>query len=210
MLKTEFIPAAVKDSRCLLVVLHGLGDSAAGYRQFPGELNLPWLNYLLVNAPAPYYSGYAWYDFTADDSAGVERSRRLLADLLDRQREEGFRTEETVLFGFSQGCVMTIEVGFRYPHRFAGLVGVSGYVHHPPRLLVELSPVARQQRMLFTHGTFDPLVPCLGARAQVSLLREAGLSVEWKEFPKAHSFAGEPEFAEIRKFISAGYPNAEC
>ena len=32
-------------------MLHGLGDSIEGYRWMPEALDLPWLNYLLVNAP---------------------------------------------------------------------------------------------------------------------------------------------------------------
>ena len=36
-----------------MIVLHGLGDSMEGYRWLPEALQLPWLNYLLVNAPDP-------------------------------------------------------------------------------------------------------------------------------------------------------------
>ena len=53
MLDTEFIPAVQKSSR-LMVVLHGLGDSVAGFRWLPEALGLPWMNYLLVNAPDDY------------------------------------------------------------------------------------------------------------------------------------------------------------
>jgi len=205
MLKTEFVRATETTSKRLLIALHGLGDSAAGYRWLPTELRLPWLNHLLVNAPDSYYGGYSWYDFAGAEHAGIERSRRLLFDLLDEQQRAGFPTAETVLFGFSQGCVMTVDVGFRYPARFAGLIGISGYVHDPERLLRELSPAARTQRMLFTHGTHDPLVPCAGARAQVEQLQAAGLPIQWQQFAKAHTIAGEKELSEIRRFIEAGY-----
>ena len=43
----------------------------------------------------------------------------------DAQREAGFPTEQTILFGFSQGCLMVLEAGLRYPHRFAGVIGIS-------------------------------------------------------------------------------------
>ena len=66
MLKTEFAPAMEKNSRRLLIALHGLGDSTAGYRWLPSALQLPGLNYLLVNAPDPYFGGFAWYDFSGD------------------------------------------------------------------------------------------------------------------------------------------------
>ena len=202
MLTTELIPAAQKDSRRLMVVLHGLGDSMDGYRWLPEALRLDALNYLLVNAPDEYYGGWSWYDLPGDAAPGVVRSRKLLFELLDSLRERGFPTEQTLLFGFSQGCLMTLETGLRYPHRLAGLIGVSGYVHDPERLLREMPPGATQQRVLLTHGTYEPLIPISRTRAQVQLLRGAGLQIEWREFAKEHTIAGEAELAVIRAFAA--------
>ena len=206
MLNSEFIPAQKKDSRRLLIALHGLGDSPAGYRWMPDELALPEMNYLLVNAPDSYYEGFSWFDIYGDAAPGIERSRKLLFALLDAQAKAGFPTSETVLFGFSQGCLLTTDVGFRYPHQFAGLVAISGWVHEPERLLKELSPVAREQRMLFTHGTHDPMVPCAKVREQVKALGAAGLNIEWRELAKAHTIAGREELTVIREFIAAAFP----
>src|SRR2546421_11134739 len=66
MLEMDLAPAQEKNSRCLMIVLHGLGDSMEGYRWLPAALGLPWLHYLLVNGPDPYFGGYAWYDFSGD------------------------------------------------------------------------------------------------------------------------------------------------
>jgi phospholipase/carboxylesterase len=200
MLVNELIPAEDKNSRRTLVALHGLGDSIEGYRWLPDLLRLPWLNYLLVNAPDEYYGGYSWYDFAADPGPGVERSRRLLFALLDQQRAAGYPTEQTILFGFSQGCLMVMEMGLRYPHRFAGVIGISGYTHEPERTLLELSPAARAQKFLLTHGTHDPMIPFEPVRTQVKLLQSAGLQIEWHEFAKEHTIA-EPEIGIIRQFI---------
>src|SRR2546423_1619826 len=114
MLKTDLIPAEVKDSRRLMIMLHGLGDSIEGYRWFPEAMNLPWLNYLLVNAPDEYYGGYSWFDYQGDIAPGVQRSRQSLFELLDAQRSAGFSTGQTILGGFSQGCLISVEVGLRY------------------------------------------------------------------------------------------------
>ncbi len=206
MLKTEFYPAGDPASRRLMVVLHGLGDSAAGYRWLPALLRLPWLNYLLVNAPDAYYGGYSWYDFIDDAEPGIRRSRTLLVELLDQQRKHGFPTEQTLMFGFSQGCLMTWEMGLRYPHRFAGLIGISGLVHNPEGALKELSPVALQQRFLITHGTEDPMLSFAETRKQIHLLKAAGLKIEWHELVKAHTIAGEEELEIIRQFIQKSYP----
>lgn len=201
MLTTELIPAALKDSRRLMVVLHGLGDSMEGYRWLPEAMNLPWMNYLLVNAPDEYYGGWSWFGFPDAPRADIERSARLLFELLDAQRARGFATEQTVLFGFSQGCLMTVEVGLRYPHQFAGLVGVSGFVRDPEELLRRQSPVATRQRMLLTHGLHDPLLPIAPMRENVRRLQAAGLPIEWREFAKEHTIAGEAEIAVIRAFV---------
>jgi phospholipase/carboxylesterase len=205
MLKTEFVPAIKKDSRRLMVMLHGLGDSLAGFRWLPEALDLASMNYLLVNAPDPYYGGFAWYDFTGDAAAGVQRSRKMLFELLDAQRAAGFPTEQTVLSGFSQGCLMTIEVGLRYLHKFAGLVGISGYVHEPQESMRDISPIAREQRFLITHGFQDPIIPFAIVRKQIQDLKATGLNISWHEFVKAHNIAGEAELSVIREFIVAGY-----
>jgi hypothetical protein len=51
-------------------MLHGLGDSIEGYRWLPDRVGLPWMNYLLVNAPDDYYS-VILVDFTGDMVPGV-------------------------------------------------------------------------------------------------------------------------------------------
>lgn len=208
VLDSGIIPAAEKHSRRLLIALHGLGDSAAGYQWLPQVMQLPWLNYQLVNAPEPYFGGYSWYDFAGDPAPGLARSRRLLFELLDTCRQRGFPTDQTTLFGFSQGCVMTWEAGFRYPHRFAGLVGVSGHAYDAEHALQELSPVAREQRFLVTHGTLDPLIPFAPVRAQIQILKQAGLRIEWHELEKDHTIEGEAELSLIRNFIRAGHPES--
>jgi phospholipase/carboxylesterase len=65
MLHSELIPAKEVESRRLMVMLHGLGDSLEGYRWLPEAMGLPWLNYLLANAPDDYYGGYSWFDFSS-------------------------------------------------------------------------------------------------------------------------------------------------
>lgn len=205
MLDTELIRAEQPMEPRLMIVLHGLGDSMEGYRWLPQAMQLPWLSYLLVNAPDRYYTGFAWYPMDSDPGPAIERSRKLLFELLDNARGGGFAAEKIIVFGFSQGCLMSMEVGARYPHRVAGIVGVSGYVHEPDQLLRELSPQARQQRFLITHGTHDPLIPIQMARPQMELLRQAGLRIDWREFAKAHTIDDDLELSALRGFVRDSY-----
>jgi phospholipase/carboxylesterase len=206
MLHSELVPAAEKKSRRLMVMLHGLGDSMDGYRWLPGALDLPWLNYLLVNAPDAYFGGFSWFDYPDDIAPGIFRSRKLLFELLDDLRAKNFPADQITLAGFSQGCLMTVDVGLRYPHRLAGLVGISGWVFEIEKLLDELAPVATRQRLLVTHGEFDQIIPFAKVREQARQLKSAGLDVAWREFPKDHSIHGQEEITLIREFVRAGYP----
>jgi phospholipase/carboxylesterase len=198
---TRFIPAADSESRRLMIMLHGLGDSLEGYAWWPRALGLPWLNFLLVNAPDPWYGGFSWFDIESGE--GIERSRRLLFQLLDGLGE--FPAEQVVVGGFSQGCLMAVEIGARYPRLLAGIVGISGFVNEPEQLIQEFSPVARQQRFLVTHGTQDPLIPLAKARPEFARLKKAGLQIDWREFVKGHTIAGEEEMAVIRQFVQGCY-----
>jgi phospholipase/carboxylesterase len=201
MLDTLFIPAANPGLPRLMVVMHGLGDSLESYQTLPSELNLPWLNYLLVNAPRPYATGYSWFDFPGDPAPGADQSYLQLQELLDAQRKRGFPTDQTVLFGFSQGCLMVWEAGVRYPHCFAGCIGISGFMREPGQLLKLRSPVAARQRFCITHGMMDDLIPIEESQKQVELVRQAGLQVEWKEIVKGHTIDPFGEMMLIRRFI---------
>lgn len=205
MLYSEFVAGRDRSSRRLMVVLHGLGDSLEGFRWFPGAMGLPWLNYLLVNAPDDYYGGYSWFDLE-NISPGVRRSRQSLFELLDDLRAKGYPPDQITLGGFSQGCLMSVEVALSYPHPLAGIVGISGWVSDPEKLIRELPPAAKQQRLLMTHGTADPVVPISVVQPQIPLLKAAGINVTFKEFAKAHTIAGEEEMSVIREFVRAGYP----
>jgi phospholipase/carboxylesterase len=208
MLRAELIPAAEKSSRRLMVMLHGLGDSIEGYRWLPEMMNLPWLNFLLVNAPDEYFGGYSWFDYPDTPAPGVRRSRQSLFELLDDLRAKHFPADQITLAGFSQGCLMTFDVGLRYPHRLAGLVGISGWVFEVDNLLKELSPVAKQQRLLATHGRSDPIIPIAPVRDQIQQLKAAGINAKWCEFSKTHTIYGTEEIAVIRDFVAAGYEAA--
>jgi predicted esterase len=65
--------------------------------------------------------------------------------------------------------------------------------------------VAHEQRLLITHGPFDPLIPFDPVREQANMLKAAKLRVEWHEFPKGHTIYGEDEISVIREFVRAGY-----
>jgi phospholipase/carboxylesterase len=186
-----------------MIVMHGLGDSMKGYYWLPEELKIHWLNYMLLNAPDKYYDGYSWFDFNENAENSILRSVQLVSEVIDfARRRLGFDSENIFLFGFSQGCTMTIETGLRYPSRLAGLIGISGFLINPNRLLNDLSEVAFSQRLLITHGKADSLLPFEEVKKQIQLLKQNGINIEWHELEKDHTIDSQIELQLIRDFIT--------
>lgn len=186
----------------LLLVMHGLGDSLEGYRFLPQMLQIPELSYLLVNAPDPYFTGYSWYDiYGGEMRKGVIRSRELLFRTLEDLEAQGWDPKHIGVFGFSQGCLMALDIACRYPKTLGAVVGVSGYVGMPEEFPEKLSPAARSQKILVTHGTMDPMIPLTETQAQISALKGMGLQIEWRVYEKEHTIEPRSEVNHIREFL---------
>ena len=184
----------------LIVVLHGRGDSSAGFHWMPGTLNLPGAAWLLVNAPDDWHEGYSWYGMPPHHGPGVVRSRMLLDRLFDEIEGQGFSAEDTVLFGFSQGCLLTLEWGGRTERPLAGFVGISGYCYDAVALGEAASTVAKTRPWLVTHGRQDEVLPYSVTRNQILTLQKAGLPIDFRSYAKTHTIG--PDLEDIRSAMS--------
>ena len=200
-LKSVWQPSLDGTRGGLMVVLHGRGDSPAGYESFQEELGIPGLSLLLLQAPDDYFTGYSWYDLPPNQLPGIQRSRKLLHQVFEEIFEQGFKPDQVILFGFSQGCLMTLEFGARFPHLLKGYIGISGYCYDPQALLNEAVPfVIHQGNWLITHGTHDDVLPVSITRQQIGFLNQSGFSIQYQEFEKAHEIP-EVEIRMIRNWI---------
>jgi phospholipase/carboxylesterase len=200
----RFVPAN-RPSGKLVIGLHGRGDSLSGLGWLPQAIGLPDVAYLFLNAPDAWEAGYSWYDRPPDQEPGIRRSRDLLFGLLRELALQGWQSRDIVLFGFSQGCLMAMDVGQRYAQPLAGICGVSGYLFFPDRIEAEALPHARTMPWLITHGTRDALLPIETTRAQIELLQAAGIPVEWHEIDKGHVFHPRQETPLIRDLFRRAF-----
>lgn len=200
-LKSLHIRSRGDGTKRLMLVMHGLGDSYAGYRFLPETMGIPGLQYLLVNAPDPYFTGFSWFDIFGDLSPGIVRSRELLFEALAELEEAGWPPEHVGVFGFSQGCVMALDLACRYPKKLGCVVGVSGFAYFLEEYPEKFSPVAREQKILVTHGTADPMLPIDQSRRQMQALKGMGLNLQWREYTKEHTIDPEREVGDIRNFV---------
>ena len=181
-----FIPSKVA-SKKLMIILHGRGDSSEGFTSLPSFLDIDDMNYILLDAPFEYATGFSWYPLPPDQLPGIEYSSILLTKVLDVLFNEEFNANESFLFGFSQGSLLTFEFGARYEKVLAGYIAVSGYIYDAQKLLLEMNENVKNSHWLCTHGTQDNVLPFATSKQQVEFLQENGFEIEFKSYKKDHS-----------------------
>lgn len=195
----KFIPSKLP-SRKLMIVLHGRGDSIRPFSSFDDELNIPEMNYLLLNAPRRFLDGWTWYGEPPYQKAGVLKIREKMFALLADLEAQGWRSEDIFLFGFSQGCLVSADIGMNYPRRLGGVVGISGYFHFFPRWKRNLTDDSRRTPWMFTHGRQDDILKIEETKFGVGKLKDAGLKVRWHEMDKEHVLETR-EYPLIRRWL---------
>jgi phospholipase/carboxylesterase len=201
-LAQRFVPNPPAPGK-LLIVLHGRGDSMDGFAWLPQALGLAGLGYMFLNAPDDYFGGYSWYDLPPDQAPGILRSRRLLFELLDELAAKGWDPADVVLFGFSQGCLMALDVAARYPRRLGGVCGISGYVYFMDELAAETLPHAKEMPWWVSAGSQDEVVPLDATQMGVEALKAAGVPVDWHVYPKGHTIDPVRELPEVRTWLAS-------
>ena len=185
-LENIFIQSKVP-SKKIMIILHGRGDSSEGFTGLPPFLNIPDMNYLLLDAPFEYFTGFSWYQLPPDQLPGIEYSSKILTQILDTLFEEQFNADESFLFGFSQGSLLTFEFGARYHKVLAGYIAVSGYIYDAQKLLHDVNHDVLKSNWLCTHGTLDDVLAFETSKKQVEVLQNGGFPIEFKSYKKDHS-----------------------
>lgn len=199
LFRHKFI-AARRASEKLMIVLHGRGDSIRPFYSFREELNLPGMNYLLLNAPKRFLDGWTWYGEPPYQKAGVLRIREKMFELLADLEAQGWKSENIFFFGFSQGCLVSADVAMHYPKKLGGVVGISGYFHFFPRWKENLTEASRKTPWLFTHGRQDDVLKIEDTKFGVQKLKAAGMKVNWIELDKEHVLEDQ-EYPLIRSWL---------
>ena len=174
-------------SKKLMIILHGRGDSSEGFAGLPEFLDIPEMNYLLLDAPFEYFSGFSWYQLPPKQLPGIQYSSKILTQILDELFSEEFNAHESFLFGFSQGSLLTFEFRARYEKKLAGYIAVSGYIYDADKLLVDMNKDLSNANWLCTHGRQDDVLALDVSQKQVKILQDGGFNIEFKAYNKDHS-----------------------
>jgi phospholipase/carboxylesterase len=186
----------------MVVMLHGRGADMHDLADLaPMLADAGAVRFVFANAPRPFVAypgmtfGWTWFDGWPPERASVAASREVLLKFLGEATTR-YKTSKLVVAGFSQGAMMSLDAGLRTD--VAGIIAMSGGLYEP-----DLPDLEQKKGLpvLIAHGIYDDVVPVAYARRARHVLEEAGLDVEYHEYPMQHQVAQE-EVEVMRRFVA--------
>lgn len=214
-LSTIEIPSTA-DHHYSIIWLHGLGADGHDFEDIAQTLHLNAVShcrFIFPNAPiqAVTINGgvemRAWYDILVMalerevDINGIYQSAKLIEQLIEREKNNGIAAENILLAGFSQGGVVALHVGLRYPEKLAGIIALSSYLPTIGQLNTEASAANKNTPIFIGHGILDSVVAVESGKAVFDTLHAQGYPVQWHDYLMEHSVCIE-EVEHIATFIN--------
>ena len=210
----KIIKQTGENPKIVIIWMHGLGADGNDFAPVVPQFTIPDFPIKFVFPHAPKIpvtinGGMvmrAWYDILSMDIAqradipGVKKSEILMHELIDEQIAAGFKPEQIVLAGFSQGSAMCLHTSARLNKKIAGIIALSGYIPVPDVLATEINKTNLNTPIFMGHGTQDPVVPYTLGTYSRDLLIKTGYKIDWHEYPIQHGVSVD-EIMDIKKWI---------
>ena len=106
-------------------------------------------------------SGFQWFDLSKDDPKYITeqslKAEQIIKKYINEVKElYKLNNSQICLSGFSQGCMMSINIGLTSDENFNCVVGFSGKIIDKDNLVKRISSTTK---MLLLHGDKDAVVP---------------------------------------------------
>lgn len=195
-----------QQAQATVIWLHGLGASGYDFVDIVPELNLSQeagIRFIFPHAPVRkvQYAGNskirAWFNVTTldrraqEDEAGIRDSEKLIRELIANETSRGIPNHKIILAGFSQGGVMALHTGLRYPEKLAGILVLSAWLPLKHTVLPEKHASNQQTPILMCHGTNDELIPINWAEESKDYLQNIGYDIKLLSYSMAHTVCQE-------------------
>ena len=178
-------PEKSGDINNAIVLLHGYGGDGKDISMLTlnWKKHMPNTIFICPNGHEPCAinpSGYQWFDLTKDNSDYILeeslKAEHKLNKFLDEVKEEfKLNNDKISLSGFSQGCMISINVGLTSKKKYNCIIGFSGKIINPYDLKIRKK---NSTDILLIHGEQDDIVsPTHLLEAKDFFLRES-LNVE--------------------------------
>jgi len=173
----------------VIVLCHGFGGDGKDI----STLAINWKRYLpntiflCPNAPEVCTinpNGYQWFDLKSEkEEIILEKSlvaEEKLITFLDQVLETyKIESNKLALVGFSQGCMMVIQVGLKKKQELNCLVGYSGKIINQTHLSTNINS---KPKIFLMHGENDSIVPPMHLLEAKEYLVNHGLKTKIKMF----------------------------
>ena len=163
---TSISPLSKNKPRQAIILCHGyggdgkdIGGLATNWQRF-----LPEAIFLCPNAPevcSVNPQGYQWFDLTSEKEEVILEKSLVAEDKLSiflDQIFDNFQLDpfNLALVGFSQGCMMSLQVGIKKKQQINCLIGYSGKVINQKHLSNNINS---KPKLFLMHGDNDTIVP---------------------------------------------------
>jgi phospholipase/carboxylesterase len=106
-------------------------------------------------------SGFQWFDLTKDDTdyildQSIKAEEKIKLFINEIKQEFNLQNNQICLSGFSQGCMMSLNVGLTSEEKFSCIVGFSGKIINQNNLKLRIK---NSTDTLLIHGNADQVVP---------------------------------------------------
>ena len=106
-------------------------------------------------------SGFQWFDLNKDDPKYIVeqslKAEKVIHKFIKEVKElYKLNNSKICLSGFSQGCMMSINIGLTSDEKFNCVIGFSGKIINKENLSKRISS---KTKMLLFHGELDAIVP---------------------------------------------------
>ena len=148
-----------------IILLHGYGGDGKDISMLSlnWKRHLPNTIFLCPNGHEKCHlntSGYQWFDLTKEDPKYIldeaKKAEKILNQFIDEVKKEfNLRNEKICISGFSQGCMMSLNLGFISDYKYNCIVGFSGKIIDQEYLKKEKKVLTST---LLIHGDSDEIV----------------------------------------------------
>ena len=159
-------PESNEDIKNAIILLHGYGGDGKDI----SSLSLNWKRHLpntIFICPNGHEkcvinpSGYQWFDLTKEDPSYILeesiKAENVIKKFIEEVKTEyNLSNQQICLSGFSQGCMMSLNVGLTLNEKFLCIVGFSG------KIIDQISlkdRIKNSTDTLLIHGDVDQIVP---------------------------------------------------
>ena len=167
ILNSKIIESEKKDKiKNAIILLHGYGGDGADI----SSIAYTWKRFIdntVFLCPDGHQTcklnpiGFQWFDLSIDDEnyiiTEVRKAEKILIEYINQIKKKYFLdSSKIILAGFSQGCMMSINLGLINNESFKSVIGFSGKIINKNDLQNRIS--SKTDILLF-HGDADEVVP---------------------------------------------------